>query len=97
MQWFVCENVEGVEDDCGLTLEVSFWVLFPLEAAYIALLLGIRLDKMLLELGGYFCPCPAHLRSLRPLCFPVLEDVTLEGEIHEPLGPEEDGGGPSFP
>lgn len=97
MQWFV---YEGVEDDCGLTLDVSLWVEFPLEAACIALLLGIWLDKMLLELGGYFCPCPAHLRSLRPLCFPVLGDVTplaFKGEIQEPLGPKEDGGEPSFP
>lgn len=63
------------------------------------LLLGIWLDKVLLELAGYFCPCPAHLRPRRSLCFPVLLVVTplaLEGQTQEPLGPEEDGTEPSF-
>ena len=40
MKWFVCESMEGVGEHCRLTLEVSFWVTFPSEAAGMAFAAG---------------------------------------------------------
>lgn len=59
VQWFVHENVEGVEENYELTLEVSFWVEFPLEAACIAFAAGNLVRQSTAGTGWVFLPLPS--------------------------------------
>lgn len=63
MQWFVYENVEGVENHCKLTLEVSFWVESPLEAAFIAIAAGNLIRQNTAGTGWVFLPLPSTFEA----------------------------------
>lgn len=74
--------MDGVEEHCRLTLEVTFWVEFPPEAACIGFAAGNLVRQNIAGAGWVFLPLPSTFETaLRPLCFPVWHHWPWKGKL----------------
>lgn len=79
VQWFVHENVEGMEENCKLNLEVSFWVEFLLEAACFTFAAGNLVRQNTAGTGWVFLPLPSTSEAMETPVLPCADGYDTTG------------------